>query len=293
MTAYFKTTTPKPAAGDDDVVFLDLTPEEKASVAEITSVIKDNLPTMVMDYHYKVSRRSKVVIAVIRNLDATKNDIWFWKSRIFGTAQKGYFKVNPTQNDFVNEFFHNLDTVRQCDPKKGPNDALAQGSDKNANSYKQYLSWSYFSIPYEQLQNEDQEREFIEATFESAHNALKEVVGTNIFKEVLKETMSADFYNTISAPKHGPSFETYVKKSKTNVLPCTNLNTHVVLDDTKMLMELLCYHELKKAKYAARLPTPQKIKMEIEPETIVDSSDSSSDDSDSSDEESDKKPKAT
>ena len=44
---------------------------------------------------------------------------------------------------------------------------------------------------------------------------------------------------------------------------------------------------------AASLPTPQKIKMEIVPETIVDSSDSSSDDSDSSDEESDKKPKAT
>lgn len=209
---------------------------------------------------------------------------------MFGNAIRGYFSVNVTNNDFVNEFFHNLDTAKQRDPSKGPNDAMASG---DSTVYKQYLGWTWFGIPHDQLSSEDEEQEFIESTLEGAHNAFKEAVSTPVFEEVLRQQMSPGFFDICSKPQHGPNYIQYVQKAKTNIASCFNLNKHIVLDDTKRMKELLCHHELKKPKYAdSSPPTPKKIKLE----TVDLSGSASSDESDSSESDDDsdghKKPAA-
>ena len=270
-----------------------MTPEEQKLVAAAVQMITDSAPCNRVEIHFKTNGTATKCLFVLRFLNSWGNDQWFMKPEHICVALRGYVAKFKQENKLVEEAIRNLDYGKRRDTKKGPEAAELHGWESRdgtrTNSYPLHVAHTYFTIPYEDLTSEAEEREIIENVATSLGETIRDIFLSPTFLPCFKAAVKHDgmwsammgtSYDSSSPDeqrkkKKTLTFVQYVKECKIRVKSCQNLNTHLVLRDTQDLVTQLFNSRLKGKKYK-----PQPGNQQTKQGSDDDQSDEESDDPD-------------
>jgi hypothetical protein len=89
--------------------------------------------------------------------------------------------------------------------------------------------------------------EFIEGKVRGMAHALLQVLSSTPYLLTLKEIVSENFYVMMTAPKNGPTFQAFMRDCSVvlkRMDNSNNFNTHVVLDESKALTDMMFTHSV-------------------------------------------------
>ena len=244
-----------------------MTPEEQKLVAAAVQMITDSAPCNRLEIHFKTNGTAAKCLFVLRFLNSWGNDQWFMKPEHICVALRGYVTKFKQENKLVEEAIRNLDYGKRRDTKKGPEAAELHGWESRdgtrTNSYPLHVAHTYFTIPYEDLTSEAEEREIIENVATSLGETIRDIFLSTTFLPCFKAAVKHDgMWSAMMGTSYDPAspdddrkkkkaltFQQYVKECKIRVKACQNLNTHLVLRDTQDLVTQLFNSRLKGKKY--------------------------------------------
>lgn len=237
---------------DIEMIVENTTADEKAKIDRITEMIEHAKPTMDINFYYKTTSKARIVIVIMRPLGINKDDMWLWKSKIFGEALKYVVTDSPTGNTMVNEFYTNLAVAKQRDLTKTPEDARLSYNEKDKRNYACFVNWSYFTLPLKDITNPNEEEAIIHSVIDNIHLTMRSCANgklRNIFGAVLMNMMPPGLFRAISTPTRGPNWREYIVKSKRVVIKLDQLVTVVTRDESNMMLALLLKHQNLHHKY--------------------------------------------
>ena len=280
-----------------------MTPEEQKLVAAAVQMITDSAPCNRFMIFHKTNGTAAKCLFVIRFLNSWGNDQWFMKPEHICVALKGYVTKFKQENKLVEEAIRNLDYGKRRDTKKGPEAAEVQGWESRdgarTNSYPLHVAHTFFTIPYEDLTSEAEEREIIENVATSLGETIRDIFLSTTFLPCFKAAVKHDgMWSAMMGTSYDPAspddqrkkkkaltFMQYVKECKIRVKACQNLNTHLVLRDTQDLVTHLFNSRLKEKKYKLQSDKGKAKQGSEDEESGAESKDPQEDDAINSDEE--------
>ena len=244
-----------------------MTSEEQTLVAAAVQMITDSAPCDRIEINHKTNGTATTCILVLRFLNSWGNDQWFMKPEHLCVTLRGYVAKFKQENKLVTEALQNLDYGKRRDTKKGPEAAEVQAWESRdgarTNSYPLHVAHTYFTIPYEDLASEAEEREIIENVATSLGETMRDIFQSPTFLPCFKAAVKHDgMWAAMMGTSYDPgspddqrkkkkalTFMQYVKHCKIRVKACQNLNTHLVLRDTQGLVSHLFNSRVKGGKY--------------------------------------------
>jgi len=243
-------TTPSPKS----VVEVDrkLSPDERESVERVKRKLDLMAPKNALEVHYKTTNRSSCVILVFRFKDVLGKDFWTLKPSHLKHCLKAYLTEFPVESVIVSDALSNIDTGVMRDPSKSSNSPMEKVLKKRAKSdsnepltLTEYVAYTHFNLPVlVDAKTKDEKTILVEDSCRQIASALKKIMSGPTYLAILQHHVSDKFWAMMESPNSGPSYVTYVKDMTEIIAPLSNLNTHLILDDVKVALDLLSHYPI-------------------------------------------------
>jgi hypothetical protein len=236
-------------ANDDD---RKVSPSELSGIQRVSLEVKSLIPGNRVICHIKVLRGSRLVVIIWRFTDVSGKIFWTLKPIYLVQTLRPYlsddeFKVS---DPLIQEALSSFMAKKMRDQDGGPDAVKGRSVDRNGRQvfYEDTLPVNSFLLPDDVMElSMDLRWEFVEDKVGKMANALLHVLASTPYLLTLKNIVSDNFYLMMTAPKNGPTFQAFMRDCSVvlkRMDNSNNFNTHVVLDESKALTDLMYQHSI-------------------------------------------------
>lgn len=249
------TKTNKPHKKDADH---QLSHEEKTKIDKINSMIQQNVPSNRIEIEWRTNSRAQECIVIIRFLNMYGQDQYSLKPNQWTVAIISYISLFKQESPVIQQAIENLSYGRKRDIKGDPHKVAAvawNSPDKKIRrTYEQHVAHTHFQIPHATMQTQLEETIYLHDMCEEFGKTLQRIMQCPTFSPCLQTSVgSENLWKAMigeGEKKGGLNVFEYIADCKIKVSPCSNLNSHLVLEDAQDLTTLLFNSRLPTKKYA-------------------------------------------
>lgn len=265
-----------------------LSKEEKARMEAVLQRIQDNRSGDCLEMHWKTSSKSKITIVCFRFKNSEKKDDWRIKTNHFCVALRSAIVDFPCANPIVNEALLSLDYGLMRDTSQSPKTPVSNdwtSPKKKVYTYYDYVMYGYFPIPVEAIASIEEETYYIENMCREIGKAVLNIMQEEYFKPCYQAAINREniWANIADESNVNKQYWNWAKNAQVKPIKCENLNRHLVLEESTLLVGKLYENNQATTKYS-----PLKMSNEDSSESAAESgSDSDSPSKDEKDKQSD------
>jgi hypothetical protein len=229
-----------------------VSPSELSGVQRVALEVRSLIPGNRLICHIKLMRGSRLVVIIWRFTDVSGKIFWTLKPIYLVQTLRAYlsddeFKVS---DPLIQEALSSFMSKKMRDQDGGPDAVKGRTTERNGRQifYEDTLPVNTFVLPADVLEMEMEDRwEFVEGKVCGMAHALLQVLSSTPYLLTLKEIVSENFYVMMTAPKNGPTFQAFMRDCSVvlkRMDNSNNFNTHVVLDESKALTDMMFTHSV-------------------------------------------------
>jgi hypothetical protein len=202
--------------------------------------------------HVRFIKSCRLVIIIWRFTDVTGKIFWTFKASYLVNTLGPFLEDDEFKiaDPLVQGALSNFMAKRMRDPAGGPDAVKGRTVERNGRTitYEDLLPVNSFVLPDDVVALPVEDRwDFIEDKVRKMGNALVGILSSQPYLLTLKAVVSDSFYVMMTAPKNGPTYQAFFRDC-TGIVKrmdnSNNFNSHVVLDDSKDLTELMFRHSI-------------------------------------------------
>jgi len=235
---------------EESVVMTDKDVEEAAKINEYR---KKNAPMNRIEIYTKTNKMTKAVLVIIYHKDKSGQLMWLHKASHLASNMNAYVSIKSTGLPTVDYILKHLDTIPLRD-NSGDVNAIAFKQSKGGNKQKfdEYIPYSHFLLPLEELSNQEEEDQYIADVCTQLGEQLKSIQQSPVYYQILGDTVkeySETLWEKMTKPGRGPTFLQYINSCTIKISKAENLNRHTTANKTTGLIEILRKHSTQNLKY--------------------------------------------
>jgi hypothetical protein len=221
-----------------------LSPEERIKLDRISAMIEQTRPSNKIELMYKTNSRATMAAVIIAWRNENGQHQWFCKPDVVAITISSYVAHVPEDIPFVQDALQRMSYMRRRDPEKGPEsvETVVWSPPKGgkARNFDQHIAYTYVDIPFKELNNEEEEEQYLIDNLTTLGNTIKNIMQNALFLDAYKNTLKSDhMWESMHNPKSGKNYMDYISDCKVKPMKCDNLNTYAVMTDTRDVMTFL------------------------------------------------------
>jgi len=232
-----------------------MTKREKSKLDRLLARIESDRPADRLEVAWKTSTKSKACVIILRFLTKDGKDDWRIKGDHNAIALRNYAKTFEQQSKPINDALTHMEWGRMRDlggdARTVKVNAWTSPSSQKSRDFPCFVPFSYFSLPVDKLDSEENETTFITSSCTAIGTAILQIMRTETYKRCLERaTGNEALWRGINDPSNdNKNYLTFVNRCKVKVVKCDNFNKHLVLDDANKLVTILYDNNQQDPKY--------------------------------------------
>lgn len=239
-----------------------ISPKDRAKQQKVIDLIAMDRPSNTFHVYVKSTPRSKLAVAIIEFIDKNGDPIWCVKGQHQCISLKNFGKIFKQESKQIQQALTNLEYGKTRDPTGDPYTPKVNiwtSPGKETRQYDLFTMYTFFEIPVNILTSFDDEAQFLKDMGKEIGEQFKGIMLSDIYGTCLEQAInSPGMWSSMNKPRNGPNWREYVQSCVVKVHDCSNVNTHLVLDDSNSIITKLYESNMPKRKYGKLLKKNSK-----------------------------------
>ena len=211
-----------------------------------------------IELYYRTTSTSRILMIIIRFMDAAGNDSWVWKPDFMVPALMACVRGGSVQDPIVCEFLANLALGKASDPNETNKNrplvvqySLPNDPQETINRHVR-RAYSHVTIPHGEIETRQDELTWIVSAVEQVGQGLRRVMGSSEFKASLERIASRRGQHYIAKlyrSSQEESLNGYLQSVVVAPLPVRCMHDHVVQSVCSHILFKLWTNRLGRPKY--------------------------------------------
>lgn len=230
-----------------------ITPKDREKQQRVLDLIAMDRPSNTIYVYVKTTIRSKLAVAIIEFIDKNGDPIWCVKGQHQCISLKNFGRIFKQENKTVQQALTNLEYGKTRDPSGDPYKAKVnvwKSPGKEQREYDLFTMYTFFDIPIKMLDSLQEEAAYLLDMGKEIGEQFKQIILSDIYSTCLEQAVnSPTMWSSMTKPRNGPNWKDYVQSCIVKVSECTNVNSHLVLEESNAIVTRLYDSNLPKRKY--------------------------------------------